>query len=106
MAKIKLDTHNIKQSTVKTWLIALVIFIILVMGLIQVSHISYENELKDQDEELAAENAEDERIYELDRDPTYQKLLKDKASEAKISRYVDKFDKKYWKDYDDNHGYR
>lgn len=106
MAKIKLDTHNIKQSTVKTWLIALAIIIILVMGLIQVSHISYENELKDQDEELAAENAEDERIYELDRDPTYQKLLKDKASEEKISRYVDKFDKKYWKDYDDNHGYR
>ena len=106
MAKIKLDTHNIKQSTVKTWLIALAIIIILVMGLIQVSHISYENKLKDQDEELAAENAEDERIYELDRDPTYQKLLKDKASEEKISRYVDKFDKKYWKDYDDNHGYR
>ena len=106
MSKIKLDAHNIKQSTVKTWLIALAIIIILVMGLIQVSHISYENELKDQDEELAAENAEDERIYELDRDPTYQKLLKDKASEEKISRYVDKFDKKYWKDYDDNHGYR
>lgn len=106
MAKIKLDAHNIKQSTVKTWLIALVIFIILVMGLIQVSHISYENELKDQDEELAAENAEDERIEELYRYPTYRKLLKDKASEEKISRYVDKFDKKYWKDYDDNHGYR
>lgn len=104
MAKMK---SNIKQSTVKTWLIALAVTIILIMGLIQVSHhISYENELKGQDEELEAENAEDERIYELDRDPTYRKLLKDKASEAKISRYVDKFDKKYWKDYDDNHGYR
>lgn len=106
MAKMKLDTHNIKQSTVKTWLIALAIIIIVVMGLVQVSHISYENDLKGQDEELEAENAEDERIEELDRDPTYRKLLKDKASEAKISRYVDKFDKKYWKDYDDNHGYR
>lgn len=104
MAKIK---SNIKQSTVKTWLIALAVTIILIMGLIQVSHhISYENDLKGQDEELAAENAEDERIDELDRDPIYRKLLKDKASEEKISRYVDKFDKKYWKDYDDNHGYR
>ena len=106
MTKIKSDTQNIKRSTVKTWLIALTIIIILVIGLIQVSQISYENDLKGQDEELEAENAEDERIYELDRDPTYRKLLKDKASEAKISRYVDKFDKKYWKDYDDNHGYR
>lgn len=106
MAKMKLDEQDTKQSTVKTWLIALAIIIIVVMGLIQVSHISYENDLKGQDEELIAENAEDERIYELDRDPTYQKLLKDKASEEKINRYVDKFDKKYWKDYDDNHGYR
>ena len=74
MAKIKLDAHNIKQSTVKTWLIALAITMILIMGLIQVSHINYENNLKGQDEELAAENAEDERIEELDRDPTYRKL--------------------------------
>lgn len=47
MAKIKLDTHKfIKQSTVKTWLIALAIIIIVVIGLVQVSHISYENDLK------------------------------------------------------------
>lgn len=81
------------------------IIIILVMRLIQISQISYENDLKGQDEELEAENVEDDRIEELDWDPTYRKLLKDKAGEAKISRYVDKFDKKYWKNYDDNHGY-